>query len=82
MLQQSKLPQSLWAEVVNTATFIRNRCPTECLDKTPFEAWTNKKPYIGFLRIFGSQVIALNKGPRKGKFHPKGDRYILVGYSG
>jgi len=31
MLQQSGLPQSLWAEAVNTATFIRNRCPTKCL---------------------------------------------------
>ncbi|KMQ85317.1 retrovirus-related pol polyprotein from transposon tnt 1-94 [Lasius niger] len=82
MLQQSGLPQSLWAEAVNTATFIRNRCPTKCLnDKTPIEAWTNKKPYVGFFRIFGSKVIALNKGPKRGKFLQKGEEYALVGYS-
>lgn len=82
MLQQSGLPQSLWAEAVNTATFIRNRCPTKCLDnKTPFEAWTNEKPYVGFLRIFESKVIALIKGQNRGKFHRKGNEYVLVGYS-
>lgn len=69
MLQQSGLPQSLWAEAVSTATFIRNRCPTKCLNnKTPIEAWTDNKPYVGFFRIFGSKVIALNKGPKRGKF--------------
>lgn len=82
MLQQSGLPQSLWAEAVNTATFIRNRCPTKCLnDKTPIEAWTNKKPYVGFFRIFGSKVIALNKGPKRRKFLQKVEEYALVGYS-
>lgn len=82
MLQQSGLPQSLWAEAVNTAAFIRNRCPTKCLnDKTPTEAWTNKKPYVGFFRIFGSKVIALNKSPKRGKFIQKGEEYALVGYS-
>jgi len=82
MLQQSGLLQSLWAEAVSTATFIRNRCPTKYLnDKTPFEAWTNNKSYVGFFRISGSKVIALNKGPKRGKFLQKGDKYILVGYS-
>lgn len=82
MLQQSGLPQSLWAEAVNTATYIRNRCPTKCLnDKTPIEAWTNKKPYVGFFHIFGSKTIALNKGPKRGKFLRKGDEYTLIGYS-
>jgi len=36
---------------------------------------------VGFFRIFGSKVIALNKGPKRGKFLQKGDKYILVGYS-
>lgn len=33
------------------------------------------------MRIFGSRVIALNKEIRHNKFEPKGDSYILVGYS-
>lgn len=82
MIQQAKLPQSLWAEAVNMATFIRNRCPTKCLNnKTPYEAWTNEKPYVGFFRIFGSKVIALDKSHKQGKFLQKGNKYVLVGYS-
>jgi len=79
---QTKLPQSLWAEAINTATFLRNRCPTKSLnDKTPYEAWFGEKPYVGFLRITGNKVIALNKSGRCKKFDPKGLEYVLVGYS-
>lgn len=82
MLQQSRLLQSLWTEAVNTATFIRKRCLTKCLDdKTPLEAWINEKSYIGFFCIFESKIIALIKGPKQGKFLRKGDEYVLVGYS-
>lgn len=82
MLQQSGFPQFLWAEAVNTTMFIWNRHLTKCLNnETPIEAWTDNKPYVGFFRIFGSKVIALNKGPKRGKFLQKGDEYILIGYS-
>jgi len=36
---------------------------------------------VGFFRIFGSKVIALNKGSKRGKFLQKGEKYILVEYS-
>lgn len=79
---QAKLPNSLWAEAINTATFLRNRCPTKSLEnKTPYEAWFDEKPYVGFLRIIGSKAVALNKSGRCKKFDPKGHEYILVGYS-
>lgn len=82
MLIQSKLSKSLWAEAINTAVFIRNRCPSKQLtETTPIEMWSNKKPYVEFMRIFGSKVIALNKGPRLNKFEAKGELYLLVGYS-
>ncbi|CAK9814306.1 Retrovirus-related Pol polyprotein from transposon TNT 1-94 [Anthophora quadrimaculata] len=78
---QGNLPQSLWAEAINAATYIRNRCPTKILnDKTPLEAWSGMKPYVGFFRIIGSKCVALNKSRRLGKFEPKGEEYILVGY--
>lgn len=82
MLLQSEVPNGLWAEAINTAAYIRNRCPTKTLeDLTPAEVWSNEKPYIGFMRIFGSKVIALERKPSRGKFEPKGKEYILVGYS-
>lgn len=82
MLLQAKAPFTLWAEAVNAAAYIRNRCPTKALDEyTPYEGWTGKKPYVGFMRIFGSRVIALNKRHRYNKFAPKGKEFVLVGYS-
>ncbi|KAL0117638.1 hypothetical protein PUN28_008790 [Cardiocondyla obscurior] len=59
-----------------------NRKNGSCLDSTtPFEAWTQRKPYVGFFRTIGSKTIALNKNQRGKKFQPKGDEYLLVGYS-
>ncbi|CAK9814706.1 Retrovirus-related Pol polyprotein from transposon TNT 1-94 [Anthophora quadrimaculata] len=82
MLTQSNLPMSLWAEAISTTAYIRNRCLTKKLnDVTPYEEWTGEKPYVGFLRIFGSKVIALEKGAKLNKFMPRGKEYILVGYS-
>jgi len=82
MMLQGNLPQSLWAEAVNAATYIRNRCATKSLNgETPFEAWSKRTPYVGFFRIIGSKAIVLNKAQGKGKFQPKGDEYVLVGYS-
>jgi len=81
LMLQANLPQSLWAEAINAATYIRNRCSTKILnEKTPFKMWSNKKPYVGFMRIIRSKGIVLNKSSKRGKFEPKGDEYILVGY--
>jgi len=81
LLLQAKLPKSLWAKMINTAVFIRNRCPSKCLEQTPFELWTKRKPFVGFMKIIGSKAIALIKGRRLSKFEPKGKEYILIGYS-
>lgn len=82
LMLQGKFPNSLWAEMINTTTYLRNRSATKCLNGiTSLEAWTNRKPYVGYLRTIGSKAIVLNKGQRRGKFQPKGDEYLLVGYS-
>lgn len=78
MLIESGLPQSLWCEALNTATYIRNRCPTEVLkNKTPYECWFGKKPTIAHLRTFGCHVVALDKKPGKSKLQPKGKQKIV-----
>ena len=82
LMLQANLPPSLWAEAINTATFLRNRSTTKCLiEITPIEVWSQQKPYVGFLRTIGSKVIALKRGKHEGKFQPKGEEYILIGYS-
>ncbi|XP_071648509.1 uncharacterized protein [Temnothorax longispinosus] len=70
LLLQANLPKSLWAEMVNAAAFIRNRCPSRNLhEQTPFELWNGKKPFVGFMKVIGCK--ALEKGKRHGKFEPK-----------
>lgn len=82
MLLESGLPQSLWSEALHTATYLRNRCPTKVLDeKTPYEQWFGRKPSVAHLRIFGCDVVSLNKKPGKSKLLPKGERLTFVGYS-
>lgn len=82
MMVYSQVNQSLWAEAINTAVYIRNRCPTRKLgDKTPYEVWFGRKPNIQHLRTFGSFAVALNKGNKGNKFKAKGENYIMVGYS-
>lgn len=81
MLVASNLDESLWAEAVNTAAYLRNRAPTRALDNsTPYEVWFNRKPVVKHLKIFGSTAIALNKKHHH-KFRPKGIEYVIVGYS-
>jgi hypothetical protein len=82
LLIESGLPSSFWAEAVNTANYLRNRCPSKSLNgKTPYEMWTGKKPNLKHLRIFGSKVFCLNRSPGKGKLTCRSKEGILVGYS-
>lgn len=79
---KGKLPEFLWAELVNTAAYIRNRCPTKLNgDVTPEELWSLKKPNVSYFREIGTRSYVLNKRGNIGKFAPKSEEYILVGYS-
>ncbi|TVY49922.1 Copia protein [Lachnellula cervina] len=51
-------------------------------NKTPFEALTDKKPFIGYIKILGSLVYTLvPKETRKhGKLSEKGNKGILIGF--
>ena len=45
MLASSILPPRFWAEALNTATYLRNRCPSRAVEgKTPFELLAGAKP--------------------------------------
>lgn len=81
MMLHAGVDESLWAEAISTASYLRNRSPAKHLNnKTPYEAWYGKKPNIRHLRTFGSYCVALNK-THKRKFENRGEEYIMVGYS-
>jgi hypothetical protein len=52
MIRAQGLDLEFWAEAVNMAVYIKNRCPTKALDsKTPQEAWTGTKPDVSHLKF-------------------------------
>jgi hypothetical protein len=47
------MSNSFWAKAISTAYYLQNRLGTVALETTPYELWTNQKPSISHLRIFG-----------------------------
>ncbi|GJS42174.1 putative ribonuclease H-like domain-containing protein [Tanacetum coccineum] len=82
MLADSFLPNTFWAEAVNTACYVLNRVlVTKPQNKTPYELITGKIPIISYIRPFGCHVTILNTIDHLGKFEGKSDEGCLVGYS-
>lgn len=81
MLSDSKLHESFWGDAVLTATYLINRSPTKALTqaKTPYEMWHGRKPYLKYLKVFGSTVYIHNK-LMNSKFDKRSTKGILVGY--
>ena len=81
MLIDAKLLHQLWAEVLSTAVHLRNRSPTKAVDGvTPCEAWTNKKPEVAHLRVFGCEAHAHIPKDERHKLDPKARKCIFLGY--
>ncbi|TVY50360.1 hypothetical protein LCER1_G008755 [Lachnellula cervina] len=68
--------------LVQAIIYIKNRTYNSIIDKTPFEALTDKKPNIGYIKILGSLVYTLvPKETRKySKLSKKGNKGILIGF--
>ncbi|GJS43909.1 putative ribonuclease H-like domain-containing protein [Tanacetum coccineum] len=80
MLADSKLPTTFWAETVNTACYVQNRVlVTKPHNKTPYELFLGRKPYLGFMRPFGCPVTILSTIDHLGKFDGKADEGFFVG---
>lgn len=68
LLQKYKLPQRFWVEAVPTAVYVGNR-------NHPYEIWSNKRPVISHLKLFGSKAFSLAK-----EFDIRSKQFILLGY--
>ena len=78
MLSNAKLPTSFWAEAVNTAVYLINRCPSSAIEfKTPMEKWSKHAPDLSNLKVFGcTSYVHVNEG----KLHPRSMKCIFLGY--
>ncbi|KAJ9552231.1 hypothetical protein OSB04_016276 [Centaurea solstitialis] len=82
MLAQSQLPQYLWAEAVNIACYTQNRSIIHRrFGKTPYHVLFGRIPNIDYFKVFGCPCFVLNETENRGKFGPKSDEMIFVGYS-
>ena len=82
MLSESRLPTQFWAEAVNTACYTQNRSLiVKRFKKTPYELFRGRKPTLKYLHIFGCTCYILNDRDHLGKFDPKADDGIFLGYS-
>lgn len=80
LLFQSELSSSFWGKAINTANYIRNRCPSNS-GRTPFEKWIGKIPSVKHFQKFGCEIYTLDRNPNKKKFDSRSKRGIFVGYS-
>ncbi|CAL2255037.1 unnamed protein product [Prunus armeniaca] len=81
MMFEKKMPLEFWVEAVNTAVYVLNRCPTKALEKkTPFEAYSGRKPGIKHLRVFGSLCYAQIPEQQRQKFDQTSTRCVFLGY--
>ncbi|KAJ9544955.1 hypothetical protein OSB04_024662 [Centaurea solstitialis] len=82
MLNASGLPLTFWAEAVSTACYTQNRSlVVKRFEKTPYQLLYNKRPNIKFFHVFGCKCYVLNDREPIGKFDPKGDSAIFIGYA-
>lgn len=79
--QNSK--RNLWAEAISTACFIRNRLATKSCkaNRTPYEVIQGRKPDVGCLKVFGSEVFVFKpKQMRSGTLDPRAEEGIFIGF--
>jgi hypothetical protein len=76
----------MWDYTVEHAVYLKNRVLTDVvLGRTLFEAFTDRKPAVSKLQVFGYIVYPINlKETHLKKYDPrfKNKTYIIVGISG
>jgi hypothetical protein len=53
MLSYSTLLISLWMEALKTVIHILNRVPSKSVPKTLYKMWTDRKPTLNYLHVWG-----------------------------
>jgi len=82
MLNESNLPRYFWADVVYNASYVLNKTLIRHnLKKNPYKLYRGRKPDISHLRVFGYKCFIMNNDKDNlGKFDPKSDEGIHIGY--
>jgi transposase InsO family protein len=82
MLNEAKIPDKLWIDVIYTKFHILNRAhlrPNH--DKTLYELWFGRPASVKHFRTFGSKYYIKNDEHNLAKFDPSSNEGIFLGYS-
>ena len=80
MLHDQDIPMHLWVEVSRTVVYVQNHTPYRVLkNKTHEEVFSDKKPEVNHLRIFGCPVYIHIPKEKRTKLDPSGNKGIFCG---
>ncbi|KAH9723409.1 Integrase catalytic domain-containing protein [Citrus sinensis] len=78
LLINSKLPRSLWAKAISTASYLVNKSSSSAIGfKTPEELWSGRPGKYEHLRVFGCPAYV---HVRQGKLDARAVKWVFVGY--
>ena len=60
--------------------YILNRVPSKSMPKTPFELWTNRKPSLNHLKVWGCPAEVRVYNPHERKLDPRTTSGFFIGY--
>ena len=83
MLNEKRISQVLWVDAMSTTCYISNRAYIRTqLKKNLYELYKGRKPNISHLCIFCCKCFIHNNDKQHlGRFDPKSDEGIFLGYS-
>jgi hypothetical protein len=82
LLNYQGLFMFLWGEAAMTSIYVQNKILHRILkDMTPEETFSDKKPNVENLRIFGCPIYSHIPKDKRNKLEPSGKKGIFMGYN-
>ena len=82
MLNEAKISDNYWREVIYTTIYVQNRGQLKVNSvKTPYELWFGRTTSVKYFRIFGSKCYIKRDDDNHEKFDSRTDEGIFIGYS-
>ena len=82
MIDESGTPANFWGEVSFVFVTILNKENVRVNStQTPHELWYDKTPTVKYFKVFRSKCFIKRTDEKLGKFEPRVDEGILLGYS-
>ena len=82
MMDESGTPVTFWGEAAFATVVILNKTNVGVnITQTPHELWYGETHLVKYFKIFGSKCYIKNTDENLGKFEPRADEGILLGYS-